>query len=98
MSSRTEDPELQWYGKMIYVSLPDKLRRIIEASRNPRVTRSETPRILQRSSESKRFGWRDPKSVSSSVFRPRAARDGTTRGPCWPEALRPHPALLGVVA
>ena len=38
MSSRTEDPVLKWDGKLIYVSLPDKLGHTVEARWNPTVT------------------------------------------------------------
>lgn len=35
MSSRTEDPRLEWDGKTISVSIPDKLGRILGAKWNP---------------------------------------------------------------
>lgn len=38
MSSRTEDPQLEWDGERISVSLPDKLGRTFEASWVPAVT------------------------------------------------------------
>lgn len=38
MSSRTEDPVLKWQDDMIYVSLPDKLGRTLEARWKPTVT------------------------------------------------------------
>lgn len=38
MSSRTKDPVLKWDGESIFVSLPDKLGRVIEVKWNPTVT------------------------------------------------------------
>ena len=38
MSSRTEDPKLEWDGETISVTLPDKLGRVVEAKWTPTVT------------------------------------------------------------
>ncbi len=38
MSSRTKDPVLKWEGESIFVSLPDKLGRVLEVKWNPTVT------------------------------------------------------------
>ena len=65
MSSRTEDPQLKWDGETIFVSLPDKLGRTIEARWNPTVT--SVVRIRESGTESWSPGFETPFNRCSFV-------------------------------
>lgn len=65
MSSRTQNPQLQWDGAMICVSLPDKLGRIIEAKWNPAVT--SVVRIRESGTEPWGPGFETPFNMCSFV-------------------------------
>ena len=65
LSSRTEDPQLRWDGKMISVSLPDKLGRTLEARWNPTVT--SVVRIKEFGTEAWSPGFETPFNQCSFV-------------------------------
>ncbi|MDE0125333.1 MAG: fibronectin type III domain-containing protein [Bryobacterales bacterium] len=65
MSSRTEDPELKWDGGMIYVSLPDKLGRLINATWIPGIT--SVVRIRESGTEEWSPGFETPFNKCSFV-------------------------------
>ena len=65
MSSRTEFPKLMWDGEEIYVSLPDKLGRIIEARWNPSIT--SVVRIRESGTEAWSPGFETPFNKCSFV-------------------------------
>ena len=65
MSSRTESPVLKWDGQMIYVSLPDKLGRTLEARWNPTVT--SVVRIREAGTEVWSPGFETPFNMCSFV-------------------------------
>ncbi len=65
MSSRTEDPVLEWNGEMIYVSLPNKLGRALEARWSPAVT--TVVRIRESGTEAWSPGFETPFNQCSFV-------------------------------
>ena len=58
LSSRSENPQLKWDGSSIYVSLPDKLGRTLEAKWKPTVT--SVVRIRESETESWSPGFETP--------------------------------------
>lgn len=58
MSSRTENPQLEWDGNRISVSLPDKLGRVFEASWAPPVT--SIVRIRESGTQAWSLGFETP--------------------------------------
>ena len=65
MSSRTENPQLKWEGKMIFVSLPDKLGRTHEARWHPTIT--AVIRIRESGTEAWDPGFETPFNMCSFV-------------------------------
>ncbi len=65
LSSRTENPKLEWKEGMIYVSLPDKLGRTLEARWEPTVT--SVVRIRELGTESWGAGFETPLNNCSFV-------------------------------
>lgn len=65
MSSRTENPVLEWDGKTIFVSLPDKLGRVVEARWNPSVT--SVVRVREVGTEAWSIGFETPFNMCSFV-------------------------------
>ncbi len=65
MSSRTEDPVLKWQDNMVYVSLPDKLGRTLEARWRPTVT--SVVRIRESGAEAWSPGFETPFDKCSFV-------------------------------
>ena len=65
LSSRTENPLLQWDGEMISVSLPNKLGRTLEARWNPTVT--SVVRIRESGTDAWSLGFETPFDMCSFV-------------------------------
>lgn len=65
MSSRTENPRLEWDGTMISVALPDKLGRVLEAKWNPTIT--SVVRIRESGTREWSAGFETPFNMCSFV-------------------------------
>ena len=65
MSSRTEDPKLEWDGKTVSVSLPDKRGRVLEAKWDPTIT--SVVRIRESDAEQWSPGFETPFNMCTFV-------------------------------